>query len=402
MKKNILFVLALTAFGANAQQKLIGLATRQFDETGALDYNDSIAYTYNTWEGSLTSNEPQFTFNAPVIDYLYNLPTIKCNEEITYSGTPLTLDFTRQNTLLNGDITASEVAMSDRLENTYDAAGNLINTEYYFWNLTQFDIYGESVYEYDASNNLLVEKYISDPTSNPTTESVDSMFYDGSNNLTRFISYQWDGTALTPQSESILTYAGNEIDNIKLYENSGSQLEWSYDIYYTFTAGIPDFIEAYSVSGGVPSPTTEIEIHYSYNTDGQLSLYEAFFAGDLFVQQAYTYDAEGFVTKIESSDLDFSTSMLYLSGVQDFYYQSTANLNELPTVAVAIYPNPSNDFITIDSDVQIERVSVIAADGKVMIEQKGNTVDVSNLMTGVYLVNVMTSEGYSQTRFVKN
>ena len=68
MKKKILLVLALTAFGANAQQKLIGLTTRSFDETGAMVNIDSSEYIYNSWEGSLTSNEPEFKFESPVFD----------------------------------------------------------------------------------------------------------------------------------------------------------------------------------------------------------------------------------------------------------------------------------------------------------------------------------------------
>ncbi|MDG1333654.1 MAG: T9SS type A sorting domain-containing protein [Crocinitomicaceae bacterium] len=402
MKKKILFALALTAFGANAQQKLIGLATREFDETTALVYNDSIGYTYNTWQGSLTSNEPEFKFNEPVFDFLYNLPTIKSNEENVYGGMPLAFDYSRQNTIVNGEITDSEVVQSERQEFTYDASGNLTKIEYYFWNITQFDVFGESNFEYDANNNLLVEAYVSDPISNPNTESVDSSFYDASNNLIRFIAHEWDGVSLVPTSESLMTFTGNEIDNLQLFENSGSQLEWVYDIYYTYTGGMPDHIDAFAVTSGVPSTTTEIEIYYTYNADDQLSLYEGFVGGDLLFQQEYTYDTEGFVTKMENSDYDFATSTLFISEVQDFYYQSTADLNELSTVEAIVYPNPSNDFITIDSDEQIDQVTVLAADGKVMIEQKGNTVDVSNLTTGIYLVNVMTAEGRSQTRFVKN
>lgn len=402
MKKNILIVLALTAFGAHAQQKLIALSSREFDETGALDYNDSIAYTYNTWEGSLTSNEPTFQFDESVVDWAYELPKIKCDEENVYVGTPPLLDFTRQNTIVNGQVTDSEVALTDRQEYTYDASGNLTKIENYFWNVTQFDVYAENNFEYDANNNLVVESYVSDPATNPIIEKVDSLFYDASNNVIRSITYTWDGSVLGPQSETLITYTGSEIDNLTLYQNNGSQLEWNYDIYYTYSGGMPTLIEAYPVTGGVPATTTEIEISYTYNSDNQLSVYEGYLSGDLFAKQVYTYDAEGFVLKIENSDFDFATSTLYLSEVQDFFYQSTADISELPTLEATVFPNPSNDFITIDLDAQIDRISVLALDGKVMIEQKGNSVDISNLTAGVYVVNVMTSEGVSQTRFVKN
>lgn len=401
MKKKILFVLALTTFGANAQQKLVGLTSRFFDETGAMVSIDSSEYTYNSWEGSLTSNEPKFKFESPVFDWLYELPSIKWDTENRYSGTPLTLNETRQNTIVNGMVVDSEITQADRQEFTYDASGNLTKEEYFFWNVSQFDVYGETNFEYDANNNLLTKWYVSDPSGNPNTETVDSMFYDASNNLVRSITYSWDGSVLAPESESLMTYAGSELTNLKMYQGP-APLEWVYDVYYTYTGGMPAMIEAYAVSGGVPSPTTEIEIAYTYNADNQLSLYEGFLAGDLFIQQEYAYDAEGFVKKIENSEFDFTTSSLYLAEVVDFYYQSTAGLQEAVAVEASVYPNPSNSVITIVSDANVNRVAVFTTDGKLMIDQKGNSVDVSNLVSGVYVVKVMTSKGATQTRFVKN
>ncbi|MFK7784076.1 MAG: T9SS type A sorting domain-containing protein [Crocinitomicaceae bacterium] len=404
MKKNILFTIALISFGANAQQKLVGMTQRSFDETGVQTYIDSTDYTYTSWQGSITSNEPQFSFDSPVFDWLYELPEIPSNEVNVYNGVlSPQFAYSRQNTIVNGNITESEVAQGDRTVYTYDGSNNLTKIEYFFWNVSQFDIYAESIFEYDANNNLLVESYISDPTGNPSVESVDSMTYDASNNMTRVISYQIGTTSsLEPQSESFITYSGSEVDNLQLHQSNGTQLEWEYDLYYTYVGGLPTMIEAYPVTGGVPSTTVEIEIIYTTNADDQLSLYEVYFSGDLFVEQVYTYDTEGFVKKIENSDIDFATSSVFLSGVTDFYYQLTANSIELPDVTASVYPNPTNDFISIDSDAQIDRVTVLSTDGKVMIEQKGNNVDVSNLTSGVYLVNVMTSKGGGQTRFVKN
>ncbi|NVK64032.1 MAG: T9SS type A sorting domain-containing protein [Flavobacteriales bacterium] len=402
MKKKILFTLALTAFGVNAQQKLIGLTTRNFDETGTMVDIDSSEYIYNSWEGSLYSNEPEFRFDSPVFDWLYELPTIKCNTENLYSGMPLAFTEARQNTIVNGNLADSEIAQSDRQEYTYDASGNLTKIELFFWNVTQFDILGENNFEYDANNNLVVESFISDPTGNPVTESVDSMFYDASNNMTRHISYSWSGSALYPESQSLMTYSGSELTGLEIYEGSSTTpLEWTYDLDYSYSAGLPSLVEAYPVSGGVPGTTTEIELNYTYNADNQLSVYQGYFGGDLFVQQDYTYDTEGFVKQIESSELDFVSSSLYVYEILDFYYQSTAGIDEEFALEATVYPNPSSDVITISSELNVDQVSVFSTDGRLMISQKGNTMDVSNLPAGVYVVKAMTSKGAAQTRFVK-
>ena len=227
------------------------------------------------------------------------------------------------------------------------------------------------------------------------------MFYDASNHLIRAISYYNSGI-LEPSSESLITYSGNEVSNIQLYENNGTSLEWTFDIDYTYAGGVATLIEGYSVTGGVPSTTPDVEIAYTYNTNNQLSLYEAFLGGDLFNETVYTYDANNFIQRIETSELDFATSSLYLASVQDFYYQSTASLNEEVSATITVYPNPSSDFITVESNNQVDRVAIYSSNGNLMTEQKGNTIDVSNLSTGVYLVKAMTSEGLVQSRFVKN
>jgi len=402
MKKNILFALALTAFSANAQQKLIGLTTRSFDETGAMVGLDSSEYVYSSWEGSLTSNEPEFKFETPVFDWLYELPVIKCNTENIYSGMPLAFVNARQNTIVNGNLADSEIATSDRQVYTYDASGNLTKVEYFFWNVSQFDVYAENTFEYDANNNLIVEKYITDPSVNPTTESVDSMFYDASNNMTRAVSYYWDGSALYAESQSLMTYSGTELTDLEIYEGSSTTpLEWVYDVDYTFSAGLPTLIEAYPVSGGVPGTTTEIELSYTYDANNQISVYQGYLGGDLFIQEDYAYDAEGFVKHIESSELDFATASLYVYEILDFYYQSTAGVDEVVALEASVYPNPSQDVITVSADAHVDQVAIFSTDGKLMMNQKGNTVDVSSLPMGTYLVKAMTSEGAGQARFVK-
>lgn len=404
MKKTIVFALALISFGANAQKKLTGMATQEFDETGALISVDSSDYIYNSWEGSITSNEPVFKFDTPVFDWVYEKPTATWNTENVYSGTPLQLVSTRQNTITSGNIVDSEVAQTDRTEYTYDAAGNVTMIQYFFYNVSQFDIYAERTFEYNANNNLTVETYISDPTGSPITEFIDSMFYDASENLVRAISYVWDGTnsVLYASSESFMTYTGSQLTDLQFYEGgSSSPLEWAYDIDYNYSGGLPSLLEAYDVTGGVPAATPEVEIEYTYNANNQLELYEGRLDGDLFAKRTYTYDAEGFLSEMEISELDFINSVLYLSEVANFYYQSTAGIDEPVQLEASVYPNPSTDVITLLTEVEVEQVAIYGVNGNLMIQQNGETVDVSNLPAGTYIAKVKTSKGMGQTRFVK-
>lgn len=59
----------------------------------------------------------------------------------------------------------------------------------------------------------------------------------------------------------------------------------------------------------------------------------------------------------------------------------------------SLYPNPSNQFITINhiENTAVETVTVYSLDGKLVLNQKpdtANSVDVSNLVNGMYVVRV--------------
>jgi hypothetical protein len=69
---------------------------------------------------------------------------------------------------------------------------------------------------------------------------------------------------------------------------------------------------------------------------------------------------------------------------------------------ITITPNPSQDFITIDSELPISSVKIFDKTGKQVIESlSGEKIDIATLRQGLYLVNII-SQGQSYTkRFIK-
>jgi len=404
MKRVLAVALIFSAFGASAQQKLIGFNSTSFNETGAVISIDSSEYVYNSWGGSIYSNEPQFIFDESIIVWEYNLPSIKWDMQNEYSGfsQPLSLTKSWNNTIVNWNATVSESTTSKE-EFTYDAAGNLTNNKSYYHNGLMFILNTEKVYEFDANNNKTVEQYISLSTGLPVVEKMDSLFYDASNNLTRYISYVWDGTsAYFASSQSLFTYSGSEVTDIELYGGSQSTpLEWEFDIDYTYTAGQPTNILGYQVTGGVPDMNALVSINFTYGANQKISLYQGYLSGDLFDERSYVYDGQNFLTEINKSEMDFSTSAVYLSNASKFYYQNTAGIDEVEVAEATVFPNPSSDFVTISADSEIEEVAVFNANGSIMISQKGGGLDISNLPIGVYIAKVKTATGVAQARFVK-
>ncbi len=68
-----------------------------------------------------------------------------------------------------------------------------------------------------------------------------------------------------------------------------------------------------------------------------------------------------------------------------------------------IYPNPANDILYIKSKAPIQRVSIVNTVGVQVknIQTQVNTVDISNLPTGVYIAEVQTTNGKITQSFIK-
>ena len=75
------------------------------------------------------------------------------------------------------------------------------------------------------------------------------------------------------------------------------------------------------------------------------------------------------------------------------------------TSSLLLYPNPVNDRLYIETEVEVEEVVVYDVYGRRQelsaISCQSSAFDVSNLKSGVYFVKVVTSEGETVKRFVK-
>ena len=71
---------------------------------------------------------------------------------------------------------------------------------------------------------------------------------------------------------------------------------------------------------------------------------------------------------------------------------------------ISIYPNPAIDKLTIETgDLIINTISILNSTGRIVkdITVNSNTIDVSNLVTGIYFIQIHTDYGLVIKRFVK-
>ncbi len=66
---------------------------------------------------------------------------------------------------------------------------------------------------------------------------------------------------------------------------------------------------------------------------------------------------------------------------------------EISKKEVKVFPNPIKDRVNIQSEYQIESISISDISGRKLISTKQNEIDVSALKTAVYFLKITTKSG---------
>nr|WP_283950707.1 T9SS type A sorting domain-containing protein [Chryseobacterium sp. pc1-10] len=66
-----------------------------------------------------------------------------------------------------------------------------------------------------------------------------------------------------------------------------------------------------------------------------------------------------------------------------------------------IFPNPTSDFVHIETNKKIENINIFTLAGQFVKSSKEKRVDISSLTKGVYVFKVQTSEGTKTYKIIK-
>lgn len=92
-------------------------------------------------------------------------------------------------------------------------------------------------------------------------------------------------------------------------------------------------------------------------------------------------------------------------GLDTFSIDRTLSTTSIVAAKFKVYPNPSEDILYIDrlenSDVQ--KVLIVDMTGKIVKETSSftNSITISELKTGIYILNIQTNEGIAKKRIIK-
>ncbi len=80
---------------------------------------------------------------------------------------------------------------------------------------------------------------------------------------------------------------------------------------------------------------------------------------------------------------------------------STTNINEVIESEIAVFPNPTTDFINVNSMIPVQGLELRNIKGQMVRSSNHNQLDISTLDRGVYVLFIRTTEGVRSAKVVK-
>jgi hypothetical protein len=405
MKKNLLIIIFLSSITAFGQNKITSNSTVSYDETGVHQYVDSFTYTYNTWQGSINELKPKFMFAGDIFGFNLDEVFVHCNQMNNYNGSPssVSLSSTINNTLTGGFVTEANNSGVIRSLYQYNNGGQVISNTTQFFNGSIWESQDSTTNTYDGIGNKLTTNYYYFVSGTLQIPSIDSMWYvSGTNRLNKHKNYSFNFSTSTLElsKQTLVSYIGSNIQYLDLYAEYGSGLEWVSRFNYNYTgANCTGFVANYVVSN-LPTTTVFATATFSYTAQNQPFEYTIDVGGSVLGKYGYDYYTDGFLKNENYYDLN-SSNALYLYEKTTYYYQNTTSIEKIVDATVSIFPNPTMDIITIQSESSIISIQILNLNGQVLIDQKSNKVNLSHLPSGAYIIHGSTESGNFSKKIIK-
>ncbi len=270
--------------------------------------------------------------------------------------------------------------------------------------LTQLDCYNNQLTALNVSNNTALTQ-LECGNNQLTTLDV-----SGSTALTQLYCYNNQLTNLDVSNHTGLTQLNcrsNQLTSLNVSANTALQYLQCYD----------NLLTTLNISG-----STALSILYCYNN--QLTTLNVSSNTALIYLQCYNnlltdlnvkntnnttltaFDATNNpnLTCIEVDDAAYSTTnWTNIDATASFSENCSGGvgIEEFNTISMTIYPNPVSSILTIETEAAIESIHIFNVNGALVQSETTNKFSVESLMSGVYLINVITTDGVITKRFVK-
>ena len=294
----------------------------------------------------------------------------------------------------------------------YDFNGNVLEMLYEKWEDDDWSASGRTSYTY---NGDVLEEMLYQVESDGTWVNRLKYVYNYNGDQWTVLTWLWEGNSWTVSFLNTYTRIGNTIEELMQYMEGGA---WQNLALVIETL---DFDE--NVTGLLYQYWDEDELEWvnvdtmSYTfengvfTETLLQLCDDIGWYDAYLY-SYEYDGNGNATVGKSfvnddgnwvpgdGDLEmsygFNANMEYFYGIEaEMSYVDLTSVNEnAQAVSFEVYPVPAENEIQIQAE-GFQKAEIFTLTGQMLMESEQNTIDVSSLATGIYMLKVYDQTGSS-------
>jgi hypothetical protein len=308
---------------------------------------------------------------------------------------------------ITGNLTTDVNPASDVFLACYDSSGNVIWLNTIGGTFNDFD-FAKNV-KFDSQNNLIVSAFVQDTTgANAYISKCDT----AGNVLWEHVYFLSGGQRIVLDKNDNIYYSAGVIVLTDLFaitkiDSAGNPVDSvsiglpGYNGFSLIDMAIDDSSNVYITGNALlPNGATDIVV---YKLDSNLNILgsDSYSGVDTLSESAYAMTLDNtnkiYVAGNSNYDPNFSTSTICL--IKYLYDFNTNVLVLNDKTEFSIYPNPTNNNVTIDlkdamkKDVTVEIKNYLGSIVFTSTIDSQSTIDVSDLSAGMYLVNLMDNNG---------
>ncbi|MBN2747188.1 MAG: T9SS type A sorting domain-containing protein [Bacteroidales bacterium] len=194
-----------------------------------------------------------------------------------------------------------------------------------------------------------------------------------------------------------VSFDGNTIYYSHNYDYSGGDDE-AYRVY-------ADGSDVYIVGEVEDVNNNDFDAYFAHINDATGNIVGDVLYGDIlddgFSDFDFTSD-QGFICVgySQASATDFD---VYLVKTDENGLVTTKITQSIKYSSIKVYPNPVSDFINISGALNYDKFEIVNFTGQVVLESSynNNSIDVSNLESGVYFINLYSNGNKFSSKFIK-
>lgn len=247
----------------------------------------------------------------------------------------------------------------------------------------QWDLADQGTFSYNASNKVTEE--VSKKWVNATwVNSYKTLYtYNANNKILNSRDANWDifnslWVATSDRMDYVVDVTGNRTSDVEGYFSNNSQYEYKNEYTYDTSSFMSNYAHPFKDKNGVDYLTEDFPYVNKILSKTQSYLN----------QETNTYTINSRTTYNYNSSITLSTEQV-----------------EIVNVGVSVYPNPTTSVLNIDcpNSLTISKIKIMDVTGKTVLVQVGDVkqINVDNLISGLYIVNLYSENGNTTIKFVK-